>query len=237
MIVHLCDICEKRVSPGTSVCQTCVNEGRARLRAVIAQGEKLLNLPPKLLLEYGKRYVYRGLPQPTSPLVHSQRSYGFPFMDPNTGNVFTEHGSYHIDSRHMITKSMFDLVSEYHGPSITREAIEKIRAKKPTKSKRTALEAAKQKEAEFWGSPLPEATAAPAPETAPEPVEEVVVEPKPVKLCEQCDIRPPVHGERFCTQCRTKVLKKIRFIPIPKQQFRGYEKRENTFDTKYGTDR
>lgn len=90
-------------------------------------------------LEYGKRYVYRGILPPTAPLEppYWKGDYGRRFVDPNNSNSFTKDGRYHPDG----FTHQFDLVSEY--------------IESPADIRRSAQEAAQARERAFCATPGP----------------------------------------------------------------------------------
>ena len=158
-------------------------------------------------LDYGKRYVYRGLPSPTSALVLPPHGMnGREFMDPNTGCRFSQDGRYHIHSCdfHDIP-SMFDLVSEYR--------------QSPTPARKTAQELAEAAERKFWTThgPIPD----------PEPVRQrkpkrQVADPETtvvVTLPRDEAKRTPDVMRKWAHSCRvafvTRVVRKMTKTPRP----------------------
>lgn len=136
--------------------KTRLRHAIAELQAIVASEARQAQVDVRPTLEYGKRYVYRGLPEPTGPLTKPHyRQYKFEFMDPNTGNVFMHDGRYHPHSPIMDIKSMCDLVGEYN------------ESPTPTRHRLTGMQAAQQREIDFWsrhqGPPDDPAPADPAP--------------------------------------------------------------------------
>jgi len=62
------------------------------------------------------------------------------------------------------------------------------------------------------------------------------------KPCERCRVEPAVKGERFCKACRKQVLSELQeanFLTPAGHNWgsqRTGEQKENTRETKYGTD-
>ena len=194
----------------------------------------------QLKLEYGKRYVHRGLLSPTSPLVPNykdgDRVYGF--KDPDTGVSFNDYGHHHI---HGIPHP-FDLVGEYHEPPSLIPKPEPVPDFEPVPINPllAPIDMGRRKKEKY----IPKNPRKPKPETEPsipfdvQPNEPEKVVPA-IRICVKCHKLPCLHEERFCNKCRSSVLKAIKQnsdIKPDMRQYRSQDQRENTYETKHGTD-